>query len=79
MKRIIAGLFLLAGIGLAADPDTVTREGWRVLVDTNTTTTVTIHTAAKAGQMLSGNVGGSNAIWIATAPGTNGWVKAVQK
>ena len=80
MKRLLV-CFAIAVLGapvFAIDPDYSSREVWRVLADTNATTTVTSHTAAGPGQMLSGKVGGSNAIWIATAAGTQSWVKAVQ-
>jgi hypothetical protein len=80
---LIAGSGVAALVGVAAalavDPDTVSREGWRVQVDTNTSTTVTGYTAGKAGNLLAGKVGGTNAVWVATAAGTNGWVKIAQQ
>lgn len=82
MKRAWLALAAVACMGVGAakatDPDTVTREGWRVQVDTNATTTVTQYTASKAGSLLSGKVGGTNAVWVAVATGTNGWVKIAQ-
>ena len=80
MKKLLV-CFVIAGLGapvFAIDPDYTSREAWRVQTDTNETTIVTSHTASGPGQMLSGKVGGSNAIWIATAAGTQSWVKAVQ-
>lgn len=80
MKRIIA-IIALAGFFAAQHSvfgeaqDAATRERGRVLVDTNSTTTVTLHTATGAGQLLSGQVDGTNAIWIATAEGTNSWTR----
>lgn len=80
MKKflIITVLALLGATVRAVDPDYTSREAWRNLVDTNATTTVTLYTATHAAQMLAGKVGGSNSVWIATSPGTNGWIKAVQ-
>lgn len=80
MKKAVLGIWIVvcAGIGLAADPDTVTREAWRVQVDTNANTVATQYTAGKAGSMLAGKVGGTNAVWVAVAAGTNGWVKVAQ-
>jgi len=80
MKKALLGIWLVACAGLAgaADPDTVTREAWRVQVDTNVNTVVSQFTAGKAGSMLAGNVGGTNAVWVAVAGGTNGWVKIAQ-
>ncbi len=78
--KTFAILAILAAVGAAtaADPDYTSRERTRVLVDTNTTTTVTSYTAAGAGQILAGRVGSSNAVWIATTSGTNAWVKVAQ-
>ena len=82
MKKSMLSLAVLmalcAGVVKATEPDTVSREGWRVQVDTNATTTTTLYTASKAGAMLSGKVGGTNAVWVATAAGTNSWVKIAQ-
>ncbi len=82
MRKKIAGVIVAVGVcvgaAMALDPDTASREGWRVQVDTNASTTVTRYTATKAGGLLSGKVGGSNAVWVATAAGTNGWVKIAQ-
>ncbi len=82
MRKLIVGLAIAIAVGVGAaratDPDTVSREGWRVQVDTNASTTVTGYTASKAGSLLAGKVGGTNAVWVATAAGTNGWVKIAQ-
>ena len=82
MKKFLVclGVVIAVGVGvaLAADPDVVSREAWRVQVDGNTnavfTTTNTLYTATKAGALLSGKTGGTNTIWIATAAGTNSWL-----
>ncbi len=83
MKKLVLGLAvvmgLCAGVARATDPDTESREGWRVQVDTNATTTTTLYTASKAGAMLAGKAGGTNAVWVATAAGTNSWVKIAQQ
>ena len=83
MRKIVVGLGVViavfVGVALAADPDAVSREAWRVQVDANTntvfTTTNTLYTASKAGSLLVGKTAGTNTIWIATAAGTNGWVR----
>ncbi len=83
MRKLIVCLAVVmavcAGVAQATDPDTLSREGWRVQVDTNASTTVTLYTASKAGSLLSGKVGGTNAVWVAVAAGTNGWVKIAQQ
>jgi hypothetical protein len=78
-KTTFALLFaaaMLAVIATAADPDTVTRERQRVLRDPSTNATVTTaYTAQAAGQLLTGRLGiGTNAVWMATAAGTNQWI-----
>jgi hypothetical protein len=82
MKKAVMGIWVWimagGGVALAVDPDTVSREAWRVQVDTNATTVVTQYTAGKAGSMLAGKVGGTNAVWVAVQAGTNGWVKVAQ-
>ena len=82
MKKAVLGIWVWivagAGFAFAADPDTVTREAWRVQVDTNASTVASQYTAGKAGSMLAGKVGGTNAVWVAVAGGTNGWVKIAQ-
>ena len=82
VRKLIVGVAVAIAVGVgrarAADPDTVSREAWRVQVDTNASTTVTQYTASKAGSLLSGKAGGSNALWVAVAAGTNGWVKIAQ-
>ncbi len=75
---LVVVLAVFTGVARAIDPDTVSREGWRVQVDTNATTTATLYTASKAGALLSGKVSGTNAVWIATTAGTNSWVKIAQ-
>jgi hypothetical protein len=81
MKHL-AIIALLAGLSipaLAQDADRTTRERSRILSDTNSTTTVTAYTATGAGQLLSGKVGNTNAVWLSTASGTNSWVKIAQQ
>ena len=80
MKKAVLGIWIMAcaGIGLAADPDTVSREAWRVQVDTNANTVASQYATGKAGSMLAGKVGGTNAVWVAVAGGTNDWVKIAQ-
>lgn len=72
MRKRIGGMIVAIGVcvgaALALDPDTETREGWRVQVDTNASTTVTSYTAHRAGSLLTGKVGGTNAVWVATRP-----------
>lgn len=63
---------------LAADPDAVSRERVRPLVDTNTTTTTSSYTATAIGQELIGAVGGSNAVWKALRATSTNWVKIAQ-
>ena len=83
MRKAIVGLAVAvafcAGVVKATDPDTLSREGWRVQVDTNASTTVTLYTASKAGALLAGKAGGTNAVWVAVVTGTNGWVKIAQQ
>ena len=83
-SRLITVTLLLILLGMAkasfaADADATTRERVRILSDTNSTTTVTAHSAAGAGQLLSGKAGGTNAVWLSTASGTNSWVKIAQQ
>ena len=82
MKKLIVAVAVMIAVGVgaarASDPDTVSREGWRVLVDTNASTSVTLYTASKAGALMAGKVNGTNAVWVAVAAGTNGWVKIAQ-
>ena len=80
MKKAMLGIWIVAcaGIAGATDPDTVTREAWRVQVDTNANTVATQYAAGKAGSMLAGKVCGTNAVWVAVQSGTNGWVKIAQ-
>lgn len=78
----IAAALIVAAFALparAVDADATSRERGRILgPDTNATTTVTLYTAAGAGQTLAGKVGGSNAVWVSTTSGTNAWVKIAQ-
>ena len=82
MKKAFLGVMALVAVGVlaarAADPDTVSRERARVQADTNAVTTVTQYTAIRAGCLLTGKVNGTNAVWVAVAAGTNGWVKIAQ-
>jgi hypothetical protein len=83
MKKALVGMCgVIAGCGglaVAADPDVASREAWRVQVNTNATTVTTRYTASHAGSMLVGKVGGTNAVWVAVAAGTNSWVKIAQR
>lgn len=82
MRKLVVGLAVVVAMGVGTargtDPDAVSREAWRVQVDTNASTTTTGYTASKAGSLLVGKVGGTNAVWVAVAAGTNGWVKIAQ-
>ncbi len=82
MKKVFLAVAVLVAAGVlvsrAADPDTLSRERLRVQADTNTSTTVTQYTAVRAGGLLTGKVNGTNAVWVAVAAGTNGWVKIAQ-
>ena len=78
-KYFVIALILAGSRAFAADADATTRERGRILSDTNSTTTVTAHSAAGAGQLLSGKAGGTNAVWLSTASGTNSWVKIAQQ
>ena len=83
MKTLALSLALVLVAALAAvgqDADATTRERLlRIQTDTNATTSVTLYTAPGAGALLSGKVGNTNAVWIATAAGTNSWVKIAQQ
>ena len=43
--------------------------------DTNATTTVTLYTPRRAGDILVGGAGGSDGVWIAKGTTTNDWVQ----
>ena len=75
MNKIIIALavFALATVALGEAQDAASRERSRILVDTNATTTLTLYTAAGAGQLLVGKAGGTNRVYISTAAGTNSW------
>ena len=65
-----------ASVGLSPNPTT----GLAVLTfgeGANTTTTLTLYTAAGAGQLLVGKAGGTNRVYMSTAPGTNSWKQVV--
>jgi hypothetical protein len=78
MKYLITLIALVSISVYGEAQDAASRERGRVLIDTNATTTVTLKTATAPGQLLVGKVAGSNAVWIATKSGTNGWVKLAQ-
>ena len=81
MKRfsiVLAILALGVSASFAQDADATSRERARILIDTNATTTVLGYSATAAGQLLSGKVGGTNAVWMATTSGSNAWVKVAQ-
>ena len=89
MKKAVFSVGLLvavcAGLALAADPDTVTREAWRSVVSTNgvrVATNGTVYTVAStntpafAGQWLFGGAGvGTTGVWVARGLTTNDWVQ----
>jgi hypothetical protein len=43
--------------------------------DTNATTTATLYTPAKVGQLLIGAAGSTNAVWVSKGVTTNDWVR----
>lgn len=43
--------------------------------DTNATTTVSLYTPRRAGDILIGGAGASNGVWIAKGTTTNDWVQ----
>ena len=75
MNKIIIALAVcaLATVALGEAQDAASRERSRILIDTNATTTLTLYTAAGAGQLLVGKAGGTNRVYISTAAGTNSW------
>ena len=75
MKKtlIVLAICALASVAFGEAQDAATRERSRILVDTNATTTLTLYTAAGAGQLLVGKAGGTNRVYISTAAGTNSW------
>jgi multisubunit Na+/H+ antiporter MnhG subunit len=89
MKKavLVTGLVMAvcAGLALAADPDTVTREAWRSVVSTNgvrvatngtVNTVASTNTPAFAGQWLFGGAGvGTTGVWVARGLTTNDWVQ----
>jgi len=87
MKKAVLGIWILAcaGIGFAADPETVWREALRTVVttngltvarDTNATTVAATRVPAYAGQWLFGSAGvGTNGVWVAKGVTTNDWVQ----
>lgn len=74
---ITIALFCLACSSFAESQDAASRERWRVLVDTNDTTSLTLYTASGAGQLLVGKAGGTNRVYMSTAAGTNSWKQVV--
>lgn len=79
MKKTIAILafFALVGFAFGEAKDAASRERGRILTDTNATTTLTLYTAAGAGQLLVGKSGGTNRVYMSTAAGTNSWKQVV--
>ena len=79
MKSILIALatLALATVAFGEAQDAASRERSRILIDTNSTTTLTLYTAAGAGQLLVGKAGGTNRVYMSTAPGTNSWKQVV--
>lgn len=79
MKSILIALatLALATVAFGEAQDAASRERSRILTDTNATTTLTLYTAAGAGQLLVGKAGGTNRVYMSTAPGTNSWKQVV--
>lgn len=75
MNKILIALAVLAlaSVVYGEAQDAASRERSRILIDTNATTTLTLYTAAGAGQLLVGKAGGTNRVYISTAAGTNSW------
>ena len=75
MKKILIALAVLAlaSVAFGEAQDAASRERSRILIDTNATTTLTLYTAAGAGQLLVGKAGGTNRVYMSTAAGTNSW------
>jgi hypothetical protein len=46
-----------------------------VQTDTNATTTITLYTPARVGQILVGNVSSNAAVWVSSGTATSSWVK----
>ena len=79
MNKILIALatLALATVAFGEAQDAASRERSRILIDTNATTTLTLYTAAGAGQLLVGKAGGTNRVYMSTAPGTNSWKQVV--
>ena len=79
MKKILIALAVLAlaSVAFGEAQDAASRERSRILIDTNATTTQTLYTATGAGQLLVGKAGGTNRVYMSTAPGTNSWKQVV--
>ena len=75
----VVAFLAVACIVLASDPDTDSREIWRVRYDTNATTVTTGYSAPAAGALLCGKNGGTNTVWISVAAGTNHWVRVANE
>ena len=87
MKKALLGIWIVAvaGLAVAADPDTVWREalrtvvttnGLKVAADTNVSTVASTRVPAYAGQWLFGGAGvGTNAVWVAKGVTSNDWVQ----
>ena len=76
---VAVALLGAAYIVLASDPDTDSREVWRVRYDTNATTVATGYSAPAAGALLCGKNGGTNTVWISVAAGSNHWVRVANE
>jgi hypothetical protein len=46
-----------------------------VQTDTNATTTITLYTPARVGQVLVGNISSNAAVWVSSGVTTSSWVK----
>ena len=79
MNKILIALatLALATVAFGEAQDAASRERSRILIDTNATTTLTLYTAAGAGQLLVGKAGGTNRVYMSTAAGTNSWKQVV--
>ena len=75
--HIALATLALATVAFGEAQDAASRERSRILIDTNATTTLTLYTAAGAGQLLVGKAGGTNRVYMSTAAGTNSWKQVV--
>ena len=75
--HIALATLALATVAFGEAQDAASRERSRILIDTTATTTLTLYTAAGAGQLLVGKAGGTNRVYMSTAAGTNSWKQVV--